>query len=756
MGTVVGLIFAGSQAWAEVEAPANRLAHEASPYLQLHAHNPVDWYPWGPEALARARDEDKPIFLSVGYSTCYWCHVMERLVFSDLEIAAQMNRDFINIKVDREERPDIDRLYMTATQLMTGRGGWPNSVFLTPDLRPFFAGTYYPPEDLPGRAGFPRVLRGISTAWSDRRNEVEDVATRLQSEIAAIQSGHAGAAPDSQLVARAVGQIKGRFDATNGGFGSAPKFPPAITLEFLLDEIEVRDDPETRRIVKATLNAMARGGIRDHVGGGFHRYATDARWRVPHFEKMLYNQAQLARLYARAAVVMDEPEWRPVAREILDFVAAELTSPEGGFYTALDAEVDGTEGSSYTWTESQLDSTLGTEAATALLQVFDLEEVPEGDGGHALFLRPSDGLSPADDLANGTTVVNRALGLLRAVRALREQPRRDDKVLTAWNGMMIAAAADVGRWLEDDEAVEMARHAADFTWSNLRTKDGRLWRSWRAGQAYQPGFLEDYAHLVVGYLAVSRATGDITWRQRARELLHVAIDDFGDPVAGGFYNTRPDPGLIVRSKSATDGALPSANAVLAHALLDLGVAEADDDLQWRARRVFAAFGDDLRQHPSAYTHLIAAIGRMMKGTSTAVSASPGRPLVQGDLTIEPQPQKVGESMVVTLHLQIEDGWHINAHPAAAGLLPTTMSLWSHEGELEVDEVTYPSGESHVIAEVEDTLSVWTGSVVLSAGCRVSTAGAGELVALIDYQACDESRCLAPAQLAVRAALMVEP
>ena len=687
---------------------------------------------------------------------------MERKVFSDTFIAATMNRDFINIKVDREERPDLDRLYMTATQLMTGRGGWPNSVFLTPDLRPFFAGTYFPPVDHPGRPGFPRVLSALQEAWIDRRDEVEAIATRLHSEIESVQAGlRGGDPPDSTLVMAAVSGIHERFDEVNGGFGRAPKFSPAIDLELLLDEIETHGDSTSARMVTVTLDAMAAGGLRDHVGGGFHRYATDARWRVPHFEKMLYNQAQLAVVYARAAVLLGPSRWRDVARQTLDFVAAELTSADGAFFTALDAEVDGVEGSFYTWTSGQIEDALGSSAAAQLLRYYDLEAVPEGEGGFALFQRDESVATAAD-----STPLAEALRALYSARAVRQRPRLDDKILTSWNGMMIAAASDVGRLLGDDEAIDMARAAADFAWARLRRDEGRLWRSLRGGSAYQHAFLEDYAHLAHGLQALFEATGDSLWSERAGELVRVATQDFGDAVSGGFYNTTAAEDLIVRSNSAVDGALPSANAVLAHVFLRSANRPASLHQAWGT---LAAFGDGMRQSPGAYTHLLAAAGKALRAGSAPSLDSAVGPTARGSplsaanadlvdaeiLTTVPDRPLAGEPFEIVVRLQIADGWHINAHPATTGLIPTTLHLELAAGELAVEVVTYPDGEDHVIAELGDTLSVWSGTVELRTRGTATRAGRDTLIARIDFQACDDRRCLLPTQITRVAELIID-
>ena len=597
---------------------SNHLVGETSPYLLLHAHNPVDWYPWREEALARAKAEDKPIFLSVGYSTCYWCHVMERLVFSEPEIAAQMNASFINIKVDREERPDIDRIYMLATQLTTRHGGWPNSVFLTPDQEPFFAGTYFPPKPLPGRPSFPQVLDFTRQRWQDKREQVLQIAGRLTSAIRDLESGQQMAAvpPDSLLVARVLAAIQVRYDAINGGFGGAPKFPPSLRLEMLMATAERFADPQVQRIVLHSLERMAAGGIYDQIGGGFHRYATDAEWRVPHFEKMLYNQAHLARLYLRAYELTGDDRWRWVAEDIFRFVAREMTGPEGAFYSALDAETEAEEGKYYLWTAEDLENVLGREAEL-FWSVYGLAPMPEGEGG-VLYVKTS--FADAELQDRIAPVRQRVL----AARAERLYPLLDDKVLTAWNGMMIEAYAQGFAVLGEPEYRRAAEQAADFALKHLRREDGGLWRVHRLGISQQEAYLDDYAFLARGLTALYRATGEERWLQAARELSAEMVARFWDQEVGGFFFTEASNALIVRSKFAQDSAMPSGNAVAAHALLDLAELTGQAHYRSRAAQILSAFGGAMWAQPTASVHLTAAVERHLQ-TSLSAAASADTP-----------------------------------------------------------------------------------------------------------------------------------
>ena len=733
----------------------NHLVGETSPYLLLHAHNPVEWYPWGDEALARAKAEDKPIFLSVGYSTCHWCHVMERLVFSDPEIAAQMNASFINIKVDREERPDIDRIYMLATQLTTQHGGWPNSVFLTPDQEPFFAGTYFPPEPLPGRPSFPQVLDFARQRWQDQREQVLQIAARLTAAIRDLESGQQTAAvpPDSLLVARVLAAVQTRYDAIHGGFGGAPKFPPSLRLEMLMATAERFADPQVQRIVLHSLEQMAAGGMYDQIGGGFHRYATDAEWRVPHFEKMLYNQAQLARLYLRAYELTRDDRWRWVAEDIFHFVAQEMTGPEGAFYSALDAETEGEEGKYYLWTAAELESALGDEAEF-FWSVYGLAPMPAGEGGVLYAKTPVAEAERRDRLA---AVRQRVL----AARAERLYPLLDDKVLAAWNGMMIEAYARGFAVLGDPAYRRAAERAADFALQYLRREDGGLWRVHRLGISQQAAYLDDYAFLARGLTALYRATGEARWLQAARELSAEMVARFWDTERGGFFFTEASNALIVRSKFAQDSALPSGNAVAAHALLDLAELTGQAHYRRRAAQVLSAFGGAMWAQPAASVHLTAAVERHLQASLSAVAPADiqADSLVSMRVELPAQQPVAGEAFAVAVYLDIRPGWHINANPPSGDLLILTSLTLNADWPLDLARVRYPTGRSRAFPALAETLSVYENEVELSADLSLppTAAGtAGYLRFLVQYQACDDTRCLPPAELSQSVLVAVAP
>ncbi len=744
---------------------ANRLAGETSPYLLLHAGNPVDWYPWGPEALALARREDRPIFLSVGYSTCYWCHVMEREVFSDPEIAAVMNAGFVNIKVDREERPDLDAVYMTATQILARHGGWPNSVFLTPALEPFFAGTYFPPRDLPGRPGFPRVLEELRTAWDERRPEVEQVASEVAERIRQAQA-MAGEPrePGAGVAAVAVERLKALYDSDNGGFGGAPKFPPTMRLELLRQVDAEEGDAEAGRILRHSLEAMAMGGIHDHVGGGFHRYATDARWRVPHFEKMLYNQAQMLRLYARAYRSTGDERWRRVAEGILRYVRREMTSEDGAYLSALDAESEHVEGKYYTWTEEEVREALGSAAADTLLAVYGLAPVPEGEGG-ALYQRTGiDSAAAALGVGEAAllTSLEASLRRLHQARRSRTYPLLDDKVITAWNGMMIAAAAEAGAVLGDEAAIAEAEAAARFVLRYLRDGD-RLYRVHRAGSSRYDGYLEDHAHLADGLLALHRAGGQPRWLAEARSVADAMIARFRDADGGGgFFFTTGGRDLIARSKIAYDGALPSANAVAARVLLELGEATRQERYTEAAVECMRAFGGSVASAPAGHAHMVTAMRAWLRSGAVEpslaeVSAAPADSVVKVAFALDRARLAPGEPALLTVSLEIAEGWHVNANPAAAGLVPTTVTVNPGRLALRQVDVEYPPSRALPFPSLAETLEVWEGRVeVVSrlAAEEDAPAANGALRAAVRYQACDDEVCLLPVEVVGRVAVAI--
>ena len=753
-------------------APANHLAGETSPYLLLHAHNPVEWYPWGPAALERARREDKPIFLSVGYSTCYWCHVMERLVFSQPHIAAQMNQWFVNIKVDREERPDLDRIYMTATHLMTGHGGWPNSVFLTPDLQPFFAGTYFPPEEAHGRPSFPQVMEAINKYWNGQRAEVLQIATRMTELIREYESGRQTPpmAPDSVLVNRALTAVKGRYDTYNGGFGGAPKFPPSIRLEALLEAWEREGDQAALDAVSHTLEAMDLGGIYDHIGGGFHRYATDAQWRVPHFEKMLYNQAQLAVNYARAYRVTGEEAWSRKAADIFVFVAREMTHPEGGFYSALDAETETVEGLYYLWTREAVEEVLGDEAE-AFFEVYDLAPMPEGEGDVVYQQEPLEKVAVRMEMTLVSLLERRAQWRARllARRTERLYPLLDDKIVTAWNGMMIAAYAEGYQVLGDPAYRRAAEKAADFVLRHLQKPAG-LQRVYRQDVAKYDAFLEDYAFLAQGLLQLYRVTDDPRWLRQGRRLVDAMVDRFWDEADHGFFFVEGGGDLIARSKNAQDAALPAANAVAAHVLLDLAQYTGEAGYHQRAGQTLFAFGGVMQASPSGFVHLIGAAQRYLETNwqTAPIVALPYPPAsaalggtappieVRAFATVtRPAP---GQDFRLEAHLQIPPGWHINANPASAPeLIPTSLTL-NTDLPLELVGLDYPPAVPFYSSLTQDTLAVYQDEVALTARVRlnrqVRLGQQSQVRLLVQYQACDEDRCLPPAEWSGAVALEV--
>ena len=598
---------------SHADRPANRLAGETSPYLLQHAHNPVDWYPWGPETLARARAEDKPIFLSIGYSACHWCHVMEHESFEDPEIAALMNNYFVNIKVDREERPDLDQIYMAAVQAFNdGQGGWPMSVFLTPDLNPFYGGTYYPPTDSRGMPGFPRVLREVHRAWVERRGEVDQVAGRMTEHLRATgQALPSDGALNAALLDQATRALGRAFDPTHGGFGSAPKFPHPMDLKVLLRQHARTGDAHALHMVRHTLDKMARGGIYDHLGGGFARYSTDERWLVPHFEKMLYDNALLASVYVEAYQATRDPAFARVARETMDYVLGRMTDPEGGFYSTEDADSEGVEGKYYVWTLAEISEVLGPDRARTFAYVYDVTEMGNWEHKNILNLpktiaQTSKLLGRPEDELREELDEDRAR--LLAVRDRRVPPGKDTKVLTSWNGLMIAALAEGGRVLKDARHLEAARRAAAFLLDRMRAGDGRLLHTYKDGQAKLNAYLDDYADLIDGLTRLYETTGEPRWMTSALELAGVMIAEFADAEHGGFFYTgKSHEALIARQRDFMDNATPSGNAMAATALLRLGALTGRDDLAEAGRKTLEAVQVLMERAPMAAGQSLVAL-----------------------------------------------------------------------------------------------------------------------------------------------------
>ena len=622
--------------------PANRLAKETSPYLLMHAHNPVDWHPWDAAALEKARQEDKVIFLSIGYSSCHWCHVMERESFMDEEIAAFLNKHFICSKGDREERPDGDGIYMAAVLLTTGRGGWPMSVFMTPDARPFFGATYFPARDgdRPQMPGFLTVIQRIQTFWESQREDFNKQADQITE---AVKSHLDGRRPrsinplDSRLLSRVQAKLAEDFDPTYGGFSSraedpnAPKFPVPSNLMFLLYRMEqetlAQDQrDEARQMLVHSLERMAMGGIRDHLAGGFHRYSVDRFWRIPHFEKMLYDNGQLATVYAEAYRLTGREDFRRVLVEMLDFVLREMTSPEGGFYSALDADSEGEEGKFYRWTKEEVVEELTEEEFELFAAIYGLDQAPNFEGE---FYAPQLSMSLSELGAKRGVTAEQLDGQLQslrskllAVRDKRIRPLTDTKVLTGWNGLMIRGLADAGRVLQDDRYVAAAQRAAEFVLAKLRTPTGRLLRTYGQGKAQLNAYLDDYAFLIDGLIGVYLASGEERWLQIADSLMQGQLAHFWDAANGGFFFTSDDhESLLARGKNPADSARPSGNSVSAQNLVFLGKQLGNSDYLAKAKATIQAVSGVLDGSPDVAPRMVLALAATLQGGGDAETGS---------------------------------------------------------------------------------------------------------------------------------------
>ena len=656
---------------------SNRLAREKSPYLLQHAHNPVDWYPWGAEAFAKARKENKPIFLSVGYSTCHWCHVMEEESFMNPAIAELLNRYFVSVKVDREERPDIDQVYMQAVQAMSGSGGWPMSVFLTHDLKPFYGGTYFPPEDRWGRPGFSTVLNSLHEKWTHEKENIlqagEELAGHLKAHAA--RTDAASQALGLETLQTAYAQLDGTFDVRYGGFGQAPKFPRSHDLSLLLRYWKRTSEKKALGMVETTLTEMARGGIYDHLGGGFHRYSTDHKWHVPHFEKMLYDQALTAKTYLEAYQATGKDEYAHTARGILDYVRRSLLDEAGGFYSAEDADsevppsargsaaahfnkmADGAvppsgrgsaadkdpsdkkiEGAFYVWSAAEMSGILGEELAAIAGDYYGVrpdgnaENDPHGEFTGKNILYQAHPLQELTEKYGKSHEELRALlesagKRLFSAREQRPSPHRDDKVLTDWNGLMISAFALGGRILDEPVYLKTARNAADFILKNLKRTDGRLLHRWRAGEAAIPAFLDDYAFLIQGLCDLYEAGFEARDLQSAYDLLQEAMLLFWDESRSGFFfSARDGEKMLYDAKELYDGAIPSGNSVMTLNLLRLGRITMNRDLERKAERTLECFSNTIARHPAGFTQMLAALDFILGPSREVVLAGTGKDL----------------------------------------------------------------------------------------------------------------------------------
>jgi uncharacterized protein YyaL (SSP411 family) len=579
----------------------NRLAMETSPYLLQHRDNPVDWYPWGREALERARAEDRPVLLSVGYSACHWCHVMERESFEDPETASYMNAHFVNVKVDREERPDVDAIYMEAVQALSGHGGWPMTVFLDPDGVPFYGGTYFPPDESRGMPSFRMVMEAVLGAWEGKRDEIRERAPAVRARLGAIGATEPSPeVPGEADLEQAIANLLAAADARNGGFGAAPKFPPASALELLLARGE-------RAVVERTLDAMLAGGIYDQLGGGFARYSVDAAWLVPHFEKMLYDNALLARAYLHGWQALGHERYRRVCEETLEWMLREMRGPEGGFFSALDADSEGEEGRFYVWTPAQVREVLGDEAEP-VLAFYGITEEGNFEGANVLHLAGG-AEAPTPE---GVEEARRALFEARAERA---RPGLDDKRLTSWNALAIAALAAAGAVLGREEYLEAARECAEFLLSEVSDADGRLLRTFKDGEARLNAYLEDHAFLLEALLTLYEASFAERWFVEARRLAETLIERFGDPERGGFYSTSADhEELIARRKEVGDHPIPSGNSSAALGLLRLSALTGERRYEAQAIGVLSLFSAPATRHPEAFAHLLRALDFLLSPT----------------------------------------------------------------------------------------------------------------------------------------------
>ncbi|HVV89704.1 MAG TPA: thioredoxin domain-containing protein [Solirubrobacterales bacterium] len=590
---------------------ANRLAAETSPYLLQHAENPVDWYPWGEEALGRARAEDLPILLSVGYSACHWCHVMERESFEDADTAAFMNANFVCVKVDREERPDVDAIYMEAVQTFTGQGGWPMTVFLDPEGVPFYGGTYFPPDTGRGMPSFRMVMEGVLEAYRGKRDEIRARAATTVGRLEALAKIEPGAVPDAVRLEDAVSTLLARADPVNGGFGSAPKFPPASALELILSREAESGRPGLGH-VERTLDAMLAGGIYDQLGGGFARYAVDSAWQVPHFEKMLYDNGLLARAYLHGWQVLGHARYRRVCEETLDWLLREMRGPEGGFYSAYDADSEGEEGRFYVWTPAEIRAVLAGDGAgpaarggradpEAILDHYGVTEAGNFEGRNILHLANGAAAAPPEGL-------DAARAALLAARAERVPPGLDDKRLCSWNALAIAALAEAGAVLGRPDYLEAAETCAEFVLGTMRDADGRLLRTYVDGRAHLNAYLEDHAFMVEALLVLYEAGFDPRWFAAARELAETMVDRFGDPERGGFFSTSADhEALIARRKEVGDHPIPAGQSSAALGLLRLAALSGERAFADQALGVLALFGEPAVTHPDSFAHLLRAL-----------------------------------------------------------------------------------------------------------------------------------------------------
>ena len=794
----------------------NRLSKESSPYLLLHAHNPVDWYPWGPEALELAKAEKKPIFLSIGYTSCFWCHVMERQVFENEAIAAYMNEHFINIKVDREERPDIDELYMLGLQVylqLAGSnqgGGWPLSIFLTPEGKPIAGGTYFPPTDMPGRPGFLTILKNVDTAWTDRNADVIATSELIAKEVKRLsvpQFALEAVPLSTELVAKSVDAVSRGFDPDYGGFDysadspDSPKFPIPSRLELLqtIGPFAVTA-PDLMKKLDYTLTHMEQGGIRDHLGGGFHRYSTDRIWLVPHFEKMLYDNAQLASVYTRAYARTSLKSYRQVAEGTLDFLLRDMLDKDGGFHSALDAETNGVEGQHYVWSSEEVATLLTVKEFPIAEAVYGLSEKSPFEVGSVLHLPKSipDAAEafqlPVAELETHLTAIN---AKLLAARQKRPALLKDDKLLVGWNGMAIQAFAEAGQTFQRKEYTAAAERAATFLLQRVRSEDGLLLHVYRGGTAKVPAYLEDYAGLVAGLLALHLTTEDERWLKEATRLTDEMIEQCSDPKGGFFLTSKRHEVLLARPKNSYDSVVPSGNSVAVRNLVRLAKLTGNVRYREAARKTLEVFAAQIQSSPAGHAYLSIGLAEYLTAfgegaapgplVNTPVSPKPAtpkpetpttppapkveeikltvfahpsaeetqkHPLLQAEAAIAEGAFRPGAKCPVVVTLKIKTGWHINANPSRPKFLKATELKAECTGGSTLGAVEYPKGVDLASEGIEEPLSVYEGTIQLKTTIDVPETFTGEesVTLTIRYQACNEKECQAPAKLVLNGLL----
>lgn len=737
----------------------NRLILEDSPYLRQHAHNPVDWHAWGPEAFAQARRQNKPIFLSIGYSTCHWCHVMERESFESIEVAEYLNAHFISIKVDRERRPDIDEIYMTGVQAIAGRGGWPMSSFLNADGQTFYGGTYYQ------QARFLTLLQGINKAWNDDREEIDKQADKIAAIVRSrLDQAHTAGSLSRSAPATAAQQLQQRHDTMQGGFSPAPKFPNEANYLFLINFALRNDNQALTELIRFDLQTMARGGIYDQVGGGFHRYATDNEWLVPHFEKMLYNQAQLARVYIDAAALTGDVEFTRVARQILDYVLRDMTAPGGGFYSATDADSEGEEGIFFLWTPAQVKAVLSEQDAALAINLFNLSDSGNFEGSNIPYLSAAADAMAAEQGISSQVFLQRVDQIrqqLYSAREQREHPGRDEKIITAWNGMMIMALAQAGQLPAGEQYARAALKAGEFLWQNHRLggsdKNVRLYRASLEGRSSVPGVQEDYAWLADAYISLYDLSRDSRWLKRARSLLGAMLDLYWDDSSGGYFmnatNTDEENAVptMGRPKDVRDGAQPSGNSVALNALARLarrpGSKEDYFATDARASALLSAFAQAVNRHPSAYAYLMRAAQVHSGGETGALQYA-----AHGGVRISAEVKAGTELTELSLNIEIQPGWHINAHePLSDNLIPTTLGVDETSSVWSIKDVSYPGPLIKELGFQSEPLALYEGSVRLTAQLQQneSVLVLPPLRIKLRLQACDEKVCLPPENIVMQ-------